>query len=99
MTASLYKTDGTIEEVSPKNGKSFTLDELYTFVGSPIDIRYLPSGKQLVVNDEGALTPLEPNEKAFREVWEKEFPIGEYPHNNVSMLFGDVLLSDSKLLD
>lgn len=99
MTASLYKTDGTVEEVSPADGKSFTLDELYAFVGSPIDITNLPSGKQIVLNDEGALAPLEANEKAFTEIWEKEFPIEEYPHNNVPMLFGNVLLSDPNLLN
>ena len=38
----LYKTDGTQEEVNPSNGKNFTLDELYKLLDcDTIEVIYL----------------------------------------------------------
>ena len=90
--AQLLKTDGTFTEVAPKDNLVFTLGELYGFVGRPVDILYLPSGKRLVVNDEGKLTGLPYNAKAS-EIWKEEFPVEHFPVNNDQMIVGDVLIA------
>ena len=62
--ATLYRTDGTDEPVSPANGTDFKLDELYQLVGDPVDIVRLPDGNLLVVHDEGLILGLPLNEQA-----------------------------------
>lgn len=59
--ASVLKTDGSIEEVAPKNGTDFQLDELKGFVEGYIEIVYLRDGSLLVVNEEGKIHGLAPN--------------------------------------
>ena len=51
----LYKTDGTIEDFNPANGKEFTLDEMQKAVGGYIELVYLPDNKILVVDEEGMI--------------------------------------------
>ncbi len=88
----LIKIDGTTTEVEPQNGKKFSLDELRGYVGGTIDTVRLPkSGKYMIVNDNGKLDGLPKNERAT-EIWKKEFPISEYPHNNDELIVGDVLM-------
>ena len=36
MQAKLYKTDGSVQEVSPKDGKEFSLQEMYDLIGCTI---------------------------------------------------------------
>ena len=36
-SATLYKTDGTIETIQPKNGETFSLAELQKYVGGYIE--------------------------------------------------------------
>lgn len=57
--ALLLKQDGTAEQVQPAKGKRFSLPELQAFVGGYIEhIRVNhPSGKHMLVNEEGLLTP------------------------------------------
>jgi hypothetical protein len=93
--AKLYKTDGTVEEVKPEGKGPFTLKELQEFVGGTIDIVYLPSGRQMIVNDEGKLIGLSVNEKATEE-WKKEFPIEQYPINNDGLIVGDALIAEDQ---
>jgi len=53
--AKLIKVDGTIEEVLPDNGRSFSLGELYRHTGSEL-VEILPlGGVCLVVDEEGML--------------------------------------------
>ena len=54
-------TEATWEEVKPKNGTDFTLEELQEFVGGYIEIITLGGGKIMVVNEEGWLLNLPPN--------------------------------------
>lgn len=56
------KTDGTIEEVKPANGKTFELKELQMMVGGFIEQTYTIEGDCLIVNEEGKLhgLPLNP---------------------------------------
>ena len=62
--ATLYKTDGTSEQVTPANGQDFRLEELQGYVGGLIDIVRLEDGDLLVVNDEGLIHGLPLNEQA-----------------------------------
>lgn len=62
MKDTLYLIDGTTKEVSPKNGKTYSLDELQEFVGGYIEIITKPDGSQMmVVNEEGKLEGLHYN--------------------------------------
>ena len=89
--AKLIKTDGTITEVKPINGKSFSLKELQGFVGGIVEIVPLPSGKEMCVNEEGKLNGLPKNEEATK-IWKEEYPIEKYPVNNDELIVGDALL-------
>lgn len=53
------KTDGTITDVYPLNGKSFSLEELQKFVGGNIEIVSVKNSNDLVmfINEEGKLNP------------------------------------------
>ena len=63
--AILYKTDGSSQEVHPKNGSDFKLDELRDHVGGGyIELVYLPNKMLLVVDDEGAINDMPINIKA-----------------------------------
>jgi hypothetical protein len=99
--ATLYKTDGTVEEVKPKTGKYFSYEELQAFVGKDddkmIEIVPLPSGKSMIVNEEGKLIGLKKNYKAT-EHWQIEYPIEDYPGNNDELIVGNALVvEDSEL--
>ena len=60
----LIKTDGTREEVVPKNGKYFELKEMQELVGGWIQFLQLNDDKLLVINEEGKLEGLPFNEGA-----------------------------------
>ena len=95
--ATYYKTDGSVEEVKPKNGKAFSYQELSDFVklddnNHMVEIVPMPSGKFMVVNEEGKLIGLPKNEKAT-EVWKAEYPIGKYPINNDELIVGNALIA------
>lgn len=96
--AKLIKTDGTIQEVVPANGKVFSLKEMQDFVGKGkdrmVEIVPLPSGKDIVVNEEGKLIGLETNEVATK-IWKEEYPLEKYPLNNDELIVGDVLLVEN----
>lgn len=64
--ATLYKTDGTSQQVAPANGTDFKLEELYQLVGNPIDIVRLNNKQLLVVHDEGLVLGLPINPEACR---------------------------------
>lgn len=64
--AKLYCVDGTIEEVSPKNGTDFSLEELNGFVEGWIETLYLGNDKIMVINEEGKLEGLDYNPIATR---------------------------------
>lgn len=60
--ATLYKVDRTEQEVSPKNGTDFQLDELYELIGCKlVEIIHLGEGYILVVDEEGAINGSELN--------------------------------------
>lgn len=95
--AKYYKTDGTVEDVKPQDGKTFSYKELQEFVGKDndrmIEIVPLPSGKVIIVNEEGKLIGLEKNEKAT-DYWKEEYPIEQYPGNNDELIVGNALVAE-----
>ncbi len=62
--ATLLKLDGTIETVTPKNGKNFSLEEMQEFVGGFIEAVYLPNKMVMFINEEGKLYNLPVNLQA-----------------------------------
>lgn len=92
--AKLFKTDGTTQHVEPKNGKTFTLEELQDYVGGDIEMvhafnreNFTISGEFFIMNEEGKLRGLEVNLKATDQYRKKVHPF--------DVLVGDVLLCES----
>jgi hypothetical protein len=64
--AMLYKTDGTIEEVKPRSGSTFELEELQKFVGGYVESVRTVDGQMMLVNELGKMKKLDLNIKATR---------------------------------
>lgn len=62
--AQLIKASGETATVAPKNGHSFTLEELQELVGGYIENVYLDDGRIMIVNEEGKFSGLSLNKKA-----------------------------------
>lgn len=95
--AIFYEIGKEPKEVFPKNKKEFSYEELKSFVNGFIEIVPLPSGKLIVVNEEGKCIGLEKNEKASEE-WLKEYPLHKYPINNDATIAGNALIATSEEL-
>ena len=95
MKYTLIKTsgNGTATPVTPKKKSGFTLEELQEFVGGTVDIKTLPNGNKMYLNDNGKLDGLPKNVMASR-IWQEAYPIDEYPHNNDGLIVGDVLYAE-----
>lgn len=62
VKANYIKTDGTIEEISPANGRDFSLSEVQELVHGLIDVVNIPDSVMIfIVNDEGILLNMEQN--------------------------------------
>lgn len=94
----LIKVGEELQEVEPKNGETFSYEELKGFVGGLVQIVPLPDGRILICNDEGKLIGLPMNEKGT-ELWKEQYPIAEYPHNNDELIAGDILVCDSEMVE
>ena len=86
--AILIRANGEIEEVEPKNGTDFKLEELNKFVGGPIELARTKDGRHLVVNEQGLPTGLPHNQLATLL-----YVNGRYSH-----IVGDVLVCDNELI-
>jgi hypothetical protein len=89
--ATLYKTDGTVTEVKPANGRAFTLEELRRHVGGDIEHLQL-RGKHIWLDEEGKLKNKPRNPKAQEEANKYGFSMltgGDY-------LVGDVLFCEGR---
>lgn len=85
--AKIYKTNGEIVEVSPKNGTDFKCEELHEIVGGYFEMVYLPKGNLMVVNEEGKIMGLPVNNNATDIVLQ----------NGISdIIAGDVLICKLK---
>lgn len=82
--ATLYKTNGEVLEINPKNGKKFKLIEVQSYCEGYIELVYLPNSEILIVNEEGRINGMEVNENASKFLWSK-LPQVNYP------LFGNVI--------
>lgn len=65
MATLLMATGGT-KEVTPKNGKKFTLEELQKHVGGYIELMSFSNGHTLVMDEEGRLKGLPLNREATK---------------------------------
>lgn len=78
--AKIYKANGEVLDIEPKNGTDFKLEELQAIVGGLIDCQM--DGKDLIVfNDEGKLMELPYNDNATKiyqdRVYEGDFLVGD----------------------
>jgi hypothetical protein len=62
--ATLIKQDGTREEITPANGKKFTLVEMQTLVGGYIEMAQTNDGQYLVIDEEGKIKGKDINQVA-----------------------------------
>lgn len=80
--ATIIRTNGKKEDVRPKNGTDFTLEELREIVGGDIEIVPLTDNKIMVVNEEGKIYHLPVNMQATHL-------------HGYEIIVGDVLVCDS----
>ena len=59
--AVLFRTDSSTENVKPKNGTDFSLEELQEMVGGTIEIIRLSNLQLMIVHDEGKILGLPVN--------------------------------------
>lgn len=76
VMAILLTVDNRVQEVHPKDGKTFTLDELNGYVGGYIEMPVRTSEWIMVINEEGKLEGLEINAAAT-------FLSGLYPNDYI----------------
>ena len=89
MQTKIIKADGTEQEVLPKDGKYFSLEEMQEIVGGFIEMISCNDQNFLcVLNEEGKINELPINEKATKLV-DKIISPDDY-------LVGDVLITESK---
>ncbi len=94
MKARIMQADGYDMPAHPLVGKKFSLRELQKIVGGTICIHKLPVSKlSLVCNDDGKIKGL-PVNTAASKLWQKNYPIEKYPHNNDGVIVGNVLVCD-----
>ena len=96
MKAIYYKAEGKQCEITPENGTDFTLAEAQKFVGGHVELVPLPSGKIMLIHEEGKLIGLPKNEMATA-IFKKEYPIEKYQSNNDELVVGDVVVCDSDM--
>lgn len=75
--AKIYKTNGEIIDIEPKNGKDFQLKELKDIVGGYIETVTLPNDEFMVVNEEGKIMGLPVNINAT-EIYHRKIGRWDY---------------------
>jgi hypothetical protein len=88
--AKLYKCDGTVKDVEPKNKKNgFGLQELYNLIGCRlVELVYLPNDEIIIVDEEGLINDSELNVKITQIARQKS----GYQYT----LFGNAILCKSE---
>ena len=94
--ALLIKVSGEKIMVYPKLKSGFKYQELKDYIGGIIQVVPLGKGRELICHDEGKLIGLTLN-AAATEIWEKAYPISEYPDNNDEFIVGDILITGRKI--
>ena len=81
--AELIRTDGTVETVSPKNGKTFSLAEMYELIGcSLVQVVYLADGRIMWLDEEGKFKEHYRNEQATLLLEQAGGAFGDYVAGN-----------------
>ena len=62
--AQLWHIDGTIEEITPKNGESITLKEMQKAVDGLVEMLWISETEFLLMNERGRLRWMLPNIQA-----------------------------------
>lgn len=62
--AKLYKTNGEVVEITPADGKKFTLEEAQKYVNGYVELVRLKYGEQLICNEEAICLDMPYNNKA-----------------------------------
>lgn len=79
--AKIYKANGEVLDIEPKNGRDFQLEELQAIVGGLIQIIEISDTEIMVINEEGKLENLPLNEQATaiyqKQVYEGDFIVGD----------------------
>ena len=82
--AKIYKANGEVLDIEPKNGTDFQLEELQAIVEGHIELIFLPNNQLMVLNEEGKIMGLPYNENAtkqcsivFREAGCSDFIVGD----------------------
>lgn len=83
--ATLYKTDGTIEEITPAKGKKFKLEEAQKYVGGYVELLHLKKREMFICNEEGIILNLPYNANATKKLKEVFGPFAQ-------QLYGDIIL-------
>lgn len=83
--ATLFKTDGTIEEITPANGKKFKLEEAQKYVGGYVELLQLKKREMFICNEEGIILNLPYNSNATKKLKEVFGPLAQH-------LYGDIIL-------
>lgn len=89
----IIKTDGSVVETEPADGKMFTLEELQAIVGGYIEIIYLNDERLMVLNEDGKFQRLKRNQKATELA---------HRHNAIfasDFIVGDVAVINSSQID
>ncbi|MBE6244242.1 MAG: DUF3846 domain-containing protein [Bacteroidales bacterium] len=89
----IFRTNGTIEDVMPANGKDYQLDELQKIVGGFIEIVDLSGGQIMVINEEGKLYGLDKNNEATGRF--RESVLRRFGYKTKDYIVGDVLVCNS----
>ena len=89
--AEILRANNTRQEVSPKNGATFSLDELKVVVGGWVEAVHLDDSTLMLVNEEGRLMGLEYNQLASTVFLQYK---GYY-----EPIVGDVLVCDINQMD
>lgn len=88
----LIKTDGSEEQVTPRDGKAFSLDELQTFVGGAIELIVLMNGEDMYINEDGKMLDLPMNQRATLMGRAAGIADWDYILGNVIIISGDEIL-------
>lgn len=82
--AKLYKTNGEVVEITPANGKKFTLKEAQEYVNGYVERIELKHREQLICNEDAICLDMPYNKKAS-EVLAESYGVG------CQELYGDII--------
>ena len=84
--AHIITTFGKVKDISPKNGETFSLEELRSIVNGHIEIVRLSNEKYLVCNEEGKLLGLPINHLATQLLDNEDYVVGNVLICNVNQI-------------